>query len=100
MNTRSTLFSSNNAVFSYMPACLRLALSLLLLAAVMARPAQAQQQASNTIAYQGYLTNTDGVPANGTTTVVFSLYYDDSAGTPLWQEVQRDVLFADGVFTV
>ena len=36
-----------------------------------------------TINYQGYLTNAEGVPVNGTVQMVFSIYNVDTGGTAL-----------------
>ncbi|MDX1548201.1 MAG: hypothetical protein R3247_14480, partial [Rhodothermales bacterium] len=79
--------------------CLFVVPCMLALALCAVPGASAQQQAPNTIAYQGYLTNTDGNPANGTTTVVFRLYTQRAGGNALWQETQPGVVFTDGVFT-
>jgi hypothetical protein len=71
---------------------------LLLAALLWALPARAQM--SETIAYQGYLTNADGDAAQGSATVVFRLYDQASGGTALWAETQQNVTFTDGIFTV
>ena len=98
MHTRRTLSSSNNTIFK--PVGLCLVVSLLMLTPMLVQYAAAQHQIPETMAYQGYLTNTDGDPADGTASVVFRLYDRPSGGTALWEETQQDVLFTDGVFTV
>ena len=72
----------------------------LILLPAAAPVARAQVEIPQTIAYQGYLTNTDGDPANGATSVIFSLYDDDTGGAQLWQETQQGVVFTDGIFSV
>ena len=72
------------------------ALALALLTGLLAAgSAQAQ-----TIAYQGYLTNDEGTPANGNGTIVFRLYDAAAGGTLVWQEQQTGVAVADGLFSV
>ncbi|HMB91407.1 MAG TPA: hypothetical protein VKP65_11205, partial [Rhodothermales bacterium] len=70
------------------------------LALIPATVAAQQDTVPARIAYQGYLTNTDGDPANGTTSVAFSLYDDEADGTQVWQETQQGVVFTEGVFSV
>jgi hypothetical protein len=40
----------------------------------------------NMINYQGYLTDSDGSPIDGTVNLTFSLYDTDSGGSPLWSD--------------
>jgi hypothetical protein len=40
----------------------------------------------NMINYQGYLTDSDGSPIDGTVNLTFSLYGTDSGGSPLWSD--------------
>ena len=65
-----------------------------------AQPVAAQDAMPKTMAYQGYLTNTAGDPANGSTSVTFRLYDQPSSGSALWSERQQGVQFEDGVFAV
>ena len=51
------------------------------------------------INYQGYITDDDGVPVNGTKTVIFRLYDVAAGGTPLWSETHT-VTAQNGVFNV
>ena len=52
-----------------------------------------------TINYQGYLTNAEGVPVNGTVQMVFSIYNVDTGGTALWTEIQNAML-TQGVYNL
>jgi len=58
------------------------------------------QAQSATMAYQGYLTNTDGDPLGGTGNLSFALYATPSGGSPLWEETQTSVQVEEGVFSV
>lgn len=51
------------------------------------------------INYQGYITDADGVPANGTKQVVFRMYENETGGVPLWSE-EHTIVAQNGVFTV
>jgi hypothetical protein len=51
------------------------------------------------INYQGYLTDTAGIPINGSLQMVFSLYDVPSSGTPLWAEHQN-VTVINGIYNV
>jgi len=53
-----------------------------------------------TMNYQGYLTDSDGYPLDGTVTIVFSLYNVPSGGSSLWTETQTGVQVTDGIFSV
>lgn len=50
--------------------------------------------------YQGYLTDTGGVPRNGTFPMTFALYANPTAGLPLWSESFASVSVSAGVFGV
>ena len=91
-----------NRSFNLASKLYRVLFLLILLASALLAPAvvQAQEGMPETIAYQGYLTNTEGTPANGTTSVTFSLYDNDTGGARVWQETQPNVAFTDGVFSV
>src|SRR5436309_14989103 len=52
-----------------------------------------------TIPQQGGLLNTDGTPATGTVSMVFSLYDSSTATTAVWTETQS-VTLDDGYFSV
>ena len=52
-----------------------------------------------TINYQGYLTDSQGTPVNGTVSMVFSLYTVPTGGTALWSEVQN-VSVNNGIYSV
>lgn len=52
-----------------------------------------------TINYQGYLTNSDGVPIDGPVAMVFSLYDVSTGGTALWSESQN-VSVTNGIYSV
>lgn len=75
---------------------------LLLLAALGAmvltgRPAHAAAPAF--IPIQGVLTDSAGIPVDGTVSVTFSLYYAAMGGATLWKETQ-DITVENGVFAV
>ncbi len=59
----------------------------------------ADAQIPRVISYQGYLTNASGVPINGTTPMIFSIYNVLAGGTALWSEA-RNVTVADGIYNV
>jgi len=52
----------------------------------------------NTINYQGYLTDSSGVPIDATESITFTIYDAVSAGTALWTETES-VTIANGTFT-
>ena len=79
---------------------LSLLFACLLALILLAPPVAAQDAMPKTMAYQGYLTNTAGDPANGTTSVTFRLYDQPLSGSALWSERQQGVQFEDGVFAV
>ena len=56
-------------------------------------------QIPQTINYQGYLTNSEGKPVNGTVNVAFRLYNAEVNGAVVWEEVQSAIAVANGVFT-
>ena len=51
-----------------------------------------------TIAYQGFLTSSSGVPLNGAFNVTFRLYADAVGGSPLWEETHSGVSVNAGHF--
>lgn len=51
------------------------------------------------ITYQGYLTDTAGIPINGDITLVFSFYDAATEGTLLWLE-EQNVLVINGLYNV
>src|SRR5512138_2483513 len=51
------------------------------------------------IGYQGYLTDSGGVPHNGTVAMTFRIYSVSSGGAALWTETQ-DVPVSQGVYSV
>jgi hypothetical protein len=62
-------------------------------------PSAVWAQAPVYVPVQGFLTDTDGVPVDGDTTMTFSLYVGDLDDTPVYTEEQV-VLVEDGFFTV
>lgn len=82
--------------------CARCLLAGILFSLVVTPTTQAQDpfEIPQAIAYQGYLTNTDGDAANGNAPVIFRLYDQITGGAALWQETQSNVVFVDGVFSV
>jgi hypothetical protein len=53
--------------------------------------------ADGLVPVRGVLFEADGVPLNGTRTMVFSLWHDDAATTPFWED-DLAVSLEDGVF--
>lgn len=74
-------------------------LMLLLAAIFIACTSAAFAEVPRLINYQGYITDADGVPANGTKQVVFRLYENETGGIPLWSE-EHTIVAQNGVFTV
>lgn len=52
------------------------------------------------INYQGRLTDSSGVPLNGTYELTFRIYDAESAGNLLWQETHSAVLIQKGIFSI
>jgi hypothetical protein len=52
------------------------------------------------INYQGYLTNLDGSPVNGTLEMTFCLYETPEGGSPVWTETHPSVIVTNGLFNV
>jgi len=52
------------------------------------------------IRYQGQAVDTNGVPLEGPYTLTFRLYDVETAGIPLWEEIQPNVPLATGHFSV
>ncbi|MEO1573459.1 MAG: hypothetical protein AAFU65_00700 [Pseudomonadota bacterium] len=53
----------------------------------------------DTLNYQGYLTNADGSPVDGTLTMTFVAFNVDVGGAPLWNQT-RSITVAQGLFSV
>ncbi|QKK02236.1 MAG: hypothetical protein HND55_05945 [Pseudomonadota bacterium] len=53
-----------------------------------------------TMPYQGFLTDGSGDPISGTVNLHFSLYTQDTGGTPVWQEQHASVAVTAGFFQV
>jgi PKD repeat protein len=53
-----------------------------------------------TINYQGKLTDSGGVPIDGTVSMTFAIYNAPTGGDLLWDEIQSSVTVTDGVFSV
>ncbi len=70
-------------------------LSILLLAA-----SAAAQGIPQTVPYQGYLTDADGVPISGEVAITFRLYGASQGGQARWEERHAAVAVDDGVFVV
>lgn len=60
---------------------------------------RAQGQVPQMINYQGYLTDDNGAPINGSVTILFEIYGTLSGGAPAWAETQT-ITVTDGVFNV
>jgi len=52
------------------------------------------------INYQGRLTDTSGVPLNGSYSITFRIYDAETAGNLLWEEAQSGVVIQKGIFNV
>ncbi len=52
------------------------------------------------INYQGRLTDTSGVPLNGSYSITFRIYDAETTGTMLWEETQASVVVQKGIFSV
>ncbi len=52
------------------------------------------------INYQGRLTDTAGVPLNGSYAITFRIYNAETAGAMLWEETQASVVVQKGIFSV
>jgi hypothetical protein len=52
------------------------------------------------ISYQGYLTDSGGIPVNGDVEITFSIYDTPTGGTALWAETHPSVSVSDGLFNV
>ncbi|MGM0558872.1 MAG: hypothetical protein ACQEVA_20965 [Myxococcota bacterium] len=74
-------------------------LSILLVALVTLAAAPAAAQVPDTLPVQGFLTDADDAPIDGTTTVTFRLYDNESGGSELWSET-RDLEVREGRFSV
>lgn len=56
-------------------------------------------QVPQTLSYQSYLTDADGVPVDTTVGLTFALYDADEGGEPLWTEAQNAVAVSGGVLS-
>ena len=54
---------------------------------------------TDTMNYQGYLTDDTGIPVDGPVSIVFAIYNVDVGGVPVWSDV-RSVTVDEGVFSV
>jgi len=50
--------------------------------------------------YQGRLTDTGGVPLNGSYNLTFRIYDAETAGNLLWEEIQNNIVINKGIFAV
>jgi len=60
----------------------------------------ARAMVPNTVNYQGYLTNADGIPLTGDYSITFAIYAETSGGTALWSETHSNVAVVEGFFAV
>ena len=68
-----------------------------LLVAFVATAAYGQSPMIN---YQGKVTDTAGVPLDGTYSLHFKIYNQETGGTALWTETQPSVVVENGIFNV
>ncbi|MBI5586104.1 MAG: hypothetical protein HY892_20025 [Deltaproteobacteria bacterium] len=59
-----------------------------------------QAAVPRTLNFQGYLTTTAGSPIQGSLPMAFSLYAQETGGTPLWSETHPDVAVINGIYSV
>ena len=52
------------------------------------------------ISFQGFLTDTSGVPVNGTVSMTYRIYDASTAGNLLWSETQPTVMVDEGRYAV
>jgi hypothetical protein len=64
---------------------------------VLARP---EAGAPTRVSYQGYLTDSGGVPLTGQHDLTLGIYAASSGGSPLWEDTFDDVEVTDGYFSV
>ncbi|MEM7084242.1 MAG: hypothetical protein AAF465_16045 [Pseudomonadota bacterium] len=55
-------------------------------------------QVPSALSYQGYLTDSSGLPLQDSEVVQFSIYTSESGGTPVWSEFQS-VFPSQGLFS-
>ena len=76
-------------------------LFLLLLLSALRYPLSATYaEVPHLINYQGRLTDTGGVPLNGSYNLTFRIYDAETAGNLLWEETQPGVIISKGIFAV
>lgn len=73
-------------------------LSLMCLIVLTANAVRAEVPAM--MNYQGYLADAVGTPLNETVDMEFSLYQEETGGTPLWTEIQGGIVVSEGIFNV
>lgn len=56
--------------------------------------------APEAINYQGYLTDSDGLPLDDSVSITFLLYHTDVGGVAVWSETQSAVIVDQGLFSV
>jgi hypothetical protein len=56
-------------------------------------------QIPETLSYQSYMTDTDGVPVDTTVSMTFALFDVEEGGEALWTETQEDVVVSGGVLS-
>ncbi|MFA5337413.1 MAG: glycine-rich domain-containing protein [Candidatus Omnitrophota bacterium] len=60
----------------------------------------AHAEVPHLINYQGRLTDTGGVPLNGSYNLTFRIYNAETAGNLLWEETQTGIVINKGIFAV
>ena len=71
---------------------------MLVFASALLATGPAFAQIPQTLNYQGYLTNSAGVPVNAPVNVTFRLYTAASGGSAVWTETQSSVGVAGGIY--
>ena len=74
--------------------------ALLILAALLLGATQAQAAVPGEISFQGFLTDTSGVPINGSVSMTFRIYDAATLGNLLWGETQSGVTVDEGRYAV
>ena len=78
-----------------------LALTLLLSTVAITTAAPCRQgETPFLVTYQGYLTDADGNPVDGSADFRFGIYDAEAGGTALWEETHEDVSLNGGYFTI
>jgi hypothetical protein len=90
-------FMPSNKHSDHFKHALTLLLAALVLGLAVPRIAHAAPELIN---YQSKLMDSAGNPVNGTVSIVFRIYNQQSGGTTLWQETHNSIQVQEGIFSV